>query len=524
MLAAVAVGLAFRLLQYAANRSLWLDEVLLLPHFQGRSYRQILSPAGIGPIAPGFLALEKLATGALGGGDAALRLVPFVAGIASLFVFVAVARRALSAGAVLPATAAFAISPYLIYYTSELKPYATDVLAALLLTWLALVLRERGMTGRRAAGLAVAGFAAVLFSMPAAFVLVGVAVSLLIGFGAAGDQRSLRLVIAACAAWALVFVPALAVLMMRGALASGGSYTQAFWADGFLPFPPRTPAEVEWLPQAIATFFRDPLGSMNNDQITRGFFQPAGAMLLFAAGALSLRGARRFSLALLALPFAAALLGSALHVYPFGGGWVTGGRVLLYLVPAAMLLIGEGFHQLRTDLPRAMRPLAWMALAVAWFPSAAQLLVVFPSGRAEIKPLLAFYAQARQPGDLLYVHYDARPQFVHYAPRYGISPAEVQMGPCSRLEPAGYLDALSKLRGRERVWVLFMSGHGAHDYDEGALMLQYLRHVGRQVDARFSTGGSLFLFDLRPRPATAAFQVQTPVYPPSIEHGCSLWL
>ncbi|MDB4950366.1 MAG: hypothetical protein JWM27_3015 [Gemmatimonadetes bacterium] len=523
--AAIAFGIAFRMLQYAANRSLWLDEALVVPSI-GQGWRQVLMPSGLSPVAPGWLALEKVVSAVLGTSELALRLVPLLAGVGGLLLFAAIARRILAPGGAAAATAAFAVSPYLVYYSSELKPYSTDVLAALVLTWWALALRARGMTPLRAVGLALGALAVVYCSLPAAFVLAGVVIALLAAYLRAGERRNAAILGAVCAFWALAFLPPLLMVVGHAhALASqAADYAHAFWNQGFMPLPPRSEQDVLWFPHTFLNYFRDPLGTMTVETSSEGFWQAAAGIVAFVAGALALRGERRFALGALLLPIGVALLASGLRLYPFGGNWVTGGRVVLYLAPSFLLLMGAGVDGLRTGLPGTMRPLAWALLAVLLVPSIAQLVTTFPTGRAEIKPLLAYVRANRQPGDLTYVHYDAKYAFAYYGPRMGFTPGEVVPGICARLDPEKYVGAMGRLKGRGRVWVLFTNGDGAHSFQERQLMLDVLNHLGRRLDDQVAVGASVYLYDLSAPPADPSpFSPRLPRYPESVEHGCALW-
>ncbi|HEY0036175.1 MAG TPA: hypothetical protein VGB66_05770, partial [Longimicrobium sp.] len=91
---ALVLGVLLRLAQYAVNRSLWLDEGLLVSNFLDRSWAGLLEPFHRGQTSPlGFLALEKLAVAALGRSEYALRLFPLLAGLATLALLPRVARR-----------------------------------------------------------------------------------------------------------------------------------------------------------------------------------------------------------------------------------------------------------------------------------------------------------------------------------------------------------------------------------------------------------------------------------------------
>ena len=90
----IAFGALLRIVQYATNRSLWLDEAAFARNVLDRSFAQLLLPLDYLQTPPmGFLLLEKLATSALSGSEYALRLLPLLAGILSLFLACAVARR-----------------------------------------------------------------------------------------------------------------------------------------------------------------------------------------------------------------------------------------------------------------------------------------------------------------------------------------------------------------------------------------------------------------------------------------------
>ena len=98
----------------------------------------------------GWLLAEKAAITVLGDGELALRLVPLLASLAALPLFAAVARRTLEPRAVVLSLALFALSPTVIFYAAQVKPYASDIAVALLLLGGVLDLDRRGADGGRA--------------------------------------------------------------------------------------------------------------------------------------------------------------------------------------------------------------------------------------------------------------------------------------------------------------------------------------------------------------------------------------
>jgi hypothetical protein len=517
----IALGITFRLLQYLGNRSLWLDEVLMLPGIVDRSFAEILHPKNWAAIPPGFALLTKLAVVAFGNNEMALRLVPLSAGIASLFLFLATARRCLTPRAVPIALALFAVSPFLIYYASELKPYSSDATVALLTFVLAFRLLEDSVSRRRAMMWGIAGLAAAFFSLTGPFVIAGVTLALVVSFWYRRELRSGRRLLIVLLAWSALFaIPYL--LFLRGL--GENEYLREFWASGYMPFPPRSLADLGWYPGTLVRLFRDPLGVISDRQTEAGFYQAAAGMLAFATGALWMWGRQRTRLLLLTLPILFTLVASALSMYPFGGKWTTGGRIILFLAPSFFLVMGEGVEQLRRRMGAGMRGLAYAVMVLLLVPSVVWALVMVPSGRDEIKPVLAYVQQQWQNGDVLYVHYDMQHPFRYYARGYGFEEGDYLTGVCARAEPRRYLDALAPLRGQGRVWVLFGSGRGANRFDEKGLMMDYLEHMGRRLDDQIAMGASVYLYDLRDAAANPeSYRVRIPPIPASIDASCALW-
>jgi hypothetical protein len=141
--AILLLGAAFRAAQYAADRSLWLDEAMLALNIVNRSFLELAQlPLEYDQAAPlGFLLSEKLLTTLFGNADYVLRILPLLSGLASLWALYALAKRVLAQRvAIVTAVLLFAVSAPLIYYASEVKQYSCDVLICLLL--LAAIIRN----------------------------------------------------------------------------------------------------------------------------------------------------------------------------------------------------------------------------------------------------------------------------------------------------------------------------------------------------------------------------------------------
>ena len=129
------LGATFRIVQWVWNRSAWMDESSLRANIIGLRYSGLLGPLSANQLAPpGFLLIEILARNVFGDSLRALRLYPLIGGLVSLMLFQRVAALCLRPAAALLALALVATADDLIYFSSELKQYSTDVAFALACT------------------------------------------------------------------------------------------------------------------------------------------------------------------------------------------------------------------------------------------------------------------------------------------------------------------------------------------------------------------------------------------------------
>ncbi|HEX6750518.1 MAG TPA: glycosyltransferase family 39 protein [Longimicrobium sp.] len=511
---ALALGVLLRLGQYAVSRALWLDEALLATNFLRRGFLGLAQPLDRGPTAPlGFLWLEKAASLAIGSSEYALRLVPLLAGLATLLLLPRVARRYVSRPALPLAVALVALAPFLVYYSSEVKPYAFDALASVALLGLAASAARRRGDGRTMATFALAGAALVWLSQPAVFVLAGAGLCLGLRALRLRDRRWIAMLAATAAVWIVSFAGA--YLVSRRQLIDP-EYMRAFWRSGFLPLRPRTVMDWTWIPRMATRVFREPLGILGRDPTPLSVVAAAAAALAFALGcAWMWRHGRRFRLALLVSPMLLAIVASAAEVYPFGSTAQAGGRVLIFLIPSLAFIVAEGVAALPRMLPRAAGRIAFaLAALLVLLPAASYAAFSVPQLRGEIKPLLEYANQQRRPGDVMYVYYNGLPSFEYYAGRYGWDAAHTVRGVCARLRPQAYVEDLARLRGLPRVWVLMVDGTPVGEFDEKPLIVGFLEHVGRRLDDQVAVGASLYLYDLRPGPSDPGpFSIAVPPLP-----------
>ena len=132
----VIAGLFWRTVRYALAFPLWGDEAYVAVNLLTRDLSGLAQPLEYFQIAPpGFLWVEWLVVHGLGSSERALRLVPYLAGILSMLLFWRFCREVATRRTVLLAVGMLAASFYPVRHATEVKPYAVDLLVALVLLW-----------------------------------------------------------------------------------------------------------------------------------------------------------------------------------------------------------------------------------------------------------------------------------------------------------------------------------------------------------------------------------------------------
>jgi hypothetical protein len=464
------LGAALRLWQYGANASLWADEGNMALNLVRRPLSGLVAPLDYHQVAPvGWLALEKGAIGLLGDSEPVLRLFPLLCSLASLPLFLRVARRTLTGRAVPLAVLLFALGIPLIFYAAQLKPYASDVLAAVVILLLALELRRLDLTAQRAWGLGLIGAVTVWLSHAAVFVLAGAgatcAVGALVAHGRQPGARPGRLAVT-LALWAASTLGA-TLVATRSLSPAAATYLARFWDPSFWPLPPGSLADVVW-----------PVARLTGVFGGGGFRYPVpGLFLILALVGVGALWRRSPAVALLVwTPVGLTFAASALHLYPFAP------RVVLFLCPAFLVSVAAGAEFLRTLTGRGARG-AGTALMAACAALAVFGLVRNPPPYMpeHLKPVLDFVTRERRPGDAVYVYYGGEKAFRYYASRYGFRDGDYVMGGCWRDDPRAYLRELDRFRGTPRLWVVLT--HARPDLGEDALILGYLDRIGTRSAA-----------------------------------------
>ncbi|HPO12748.1 MAG TPA: hypothetical protein PLI09_04835 [Candidatus Hydrogenedentes bacterium] len=462
----LASGIVLRLAQYLHNREFWYDEACLAVAILQQPFSGLIGPLEAGTFPIGFLGTVKLVTLFAGGSEYALRLVPLLAGILSLGLFAGIAWRmakhqdskdnpsvpASDWGFVLIAMAFFAFSKHLIYYSSEVRHYALDVLAVCIAYFIALRLDGP----KKSMYMAIFGVVVLWYSLAAVFVLAGIGMVDLIESAWKRQRRVLLCTLAWGIPCGLSFLIHMYIFRMNVTASDLGDLFAQTCAYLSVPIPPRTAEDIRVWREFLTHFVSFP----------GGLTTPLLALMACMIGILSLWIRARRVLFLLLVPGGLVMAASALHQYPFRNQYI------LFLVPSFLLVIAEGVNAVRTCGGIRWSVTAMVLLSVLLARPVVQSMKVLvearsgPGGVSEIKPLLRHVQENWQEGDVLYVADIQRVCFEYYRPHFGYAPATVPIDAAPGVKEKDAFTLTTRGIGDhslapKRFWLLHQ-GHGTY--------------------------------------------------------------
>lgn len=337
----------------------------------------------------------------LGVNEFALRLLPFIAGIATLFFLWLFVRDLIRP---------VAIQWYLLWmlsfsaaalrYSTEFKQYSVDMAVVLgLIAW-AWHSRDKAWTGSRCIMWSLAGASAIWICMPSVFALaaIGIAFS---GRIFRHEPSHLFKILIPVICWLNSFA-LYYYLILRADI--GSEYLQQFHAPYFIDLLPRSISQMQKSFEILLGVFR----SMVDKSAVSLIFAIASVCL----GSIYLIRKQRFLACLLIIPVGLCLLASHLHLFSLLE------RVALFLVPLLLLLMGTGLTQIIQFKPKWTIPIVGI---IALFTIYNQKGLSYFSTRMEFedsKSTMRYMAGQKQIGEPIFVPADAVPAFVFYNEMY----------------------------------------------------------------------------------------------------------
>lgn len=347
-------GITMRLFHYLYNRSLWLDELYLCSSLVHMSYQDLATQAlDYGQKAPiGFLFLVKFPITIFGNQEMVLRIIPFIAGILSLLLFLPVCRYFLKPIGVVVALSIFAFAPALIYHSVEIKQYSTECLATIIAFCLYINFVSKVDWASRITW-GILGGLLVWFSFSVIFILAGIAIGSCINYSLKKEWKLLWPSIVPYTVWLLSFILNYILFTHKHAESQWVVYFFKTY-DNFMPFPPHSLQELKWFPRNLVDLFDYPLGLVWNlkaitiNVFTRILAVPIFPILLLIAGFYSLYKNSLKIFFVFIIPILLTLIASGLELYPLIE------RFWLFIAPILILIIAMGFEVVQNKLKSRM--------------------------------------------------------------------------------------------------------------------------------------------------------------------------
>lgn len=474
----VAVGVVLRAVEFLAAKSLWRDESMLVFNLAHRDPFGFLQPLDSDQaVQPGFFVLEDLLGSAFGESVYAYRLVPFLAGCASLPLAMFLARRHLPPVAGIVTIGLVVFGGGLVYFSAEAKPYSVDVLVTLVLLLATSRTWEHRFDRRSVRVWAIVGAVSLAFSFAVSFVLGSVGIIAFVTVLLSRDRQAMWRVIGVGLTWAAAWVVMFGAV---GRYAVGMKETRRTMRDGFLPIPPLDAGGWHRWNVSIRSYFVQ-LGPSGSEYVL-------GALLIVGIAVLWFRN--RTLLAMLVLPWVLAVIASSRQLYPAAE------RVMLFILPMLSALVGFGADWLTHRLaPRAAAAkylvpglvLALVAPSAAW-------RALDPPVVEELGPVLEDVRDEIRPDDTVYVTPLAQAGFDYFDRQLDV-PGHTVLGTASEDDPAAVRDDITRQGLRGRVWVI-TSAYFSPPEEMAPGVVHAFSERGRRIETRHQTGASAFLYEL----------------------------
>jgi hypothetical protein len=398
-LAIILVGAVLRIIVWAQNRDLIIDEANIARNLYERGFAQLAQPLSYEQYAPiFFLWVEKTATVLLGFSEQALKVFPLLSGIAALYVAMLVFKEYASLKVAWYPLALFAFSHFFIRYSTEVKQYMSDALVVLLLVYFALKISIDNTTNKRfVVYWILIGTLAIMSAMPSVFALTGVGGYYFWQAWRGKKYDKMRSLFLVGFIWVAEFALYYTFLLKDQA---HSEYLQKFHANYFLVATPGT--MKEWLHNwnVCTELISLPTGYALSSKLFNYSLLAFGSILLLfkdtAKGVLVL------------LPIFFTLFAGAINEYSMIP------RVVLFLMPLFLVIIGYGIEFFVSMRPMVMRlAFAGMALAVVLKHNAVDMAWV-PYHNEQITWAMKLQQDNGIDGAHLHVSNGSTPAFIYY--------------------------------------------------------------------------------------------------------------
>lgn len=475
----IIVGIIVRTTNFfLADISFWTDEAGVALNIVQKDFLGLFKPLEYSQVAPiGFCLFEKLAVGIFGETEMAYRLLSYLTGtiaIGLVFVFV---HNAVGFWPALLCAAQLAVIKEPIFYSNNLKPYASDIaiaIALMLIAWKSDVARSSWL---QLVFIAISGIIAIWFSFPAVFILGGIGTMWLMDWLTEPRKKVFFILTAIFALWLISFWLQFRLLQSQ----TGNAYLLDFWREHFLPLPPKTLADLEFFFE-LPRIFRNPLWTG----------VPLISSILFIGGCLIIWKHNRRFLVIIVVPLMLNLIASSLKKYPFGDRMLQYGIMNLFIPISISLVFLVAWCSEKRWQKVIVMLLIIGNLAEPAVNAAKEIFV--PREREQVKQIVKRLAIHEYGDKPYYIFGSSYNTYRYYMERIGVKPQLVVVGPgVNETHPADPKYQLSALYGN--YWLLFGHAKQHNDYNYEKDYIQEADRRGTQLEKIIDVGASAYLYD-----------------------------
>lgn len=327
----ITLGIIFRLLMFIQNRNLVIDESNIVWNIYSRDFIGLLKPLDHEQYAPPlYLWCVELCSLLFGYSEQSMRLTALILGIASLFIFRILLKRIIPEQGYWLTLGLFCFAPILVKYSTEVKQYVPDAFVAIILVLVALKWPIFVMPKKKfILHWILAGSIVIWASQPSVFILASIGAYYFIQCFQLKKREELSALLFIGIIWLAQF-GVYYIFILKSQINS--DYLQSYHNDYFLFALPKTGAEWRhnWL--RVREILCNTAGFNMVSLYLCAFFILIGGISLFR------QSLSKF--VLFSFPVLLTLIAAALHQFSLIE------RVIIFILPFTMILLGFGFAQL----------------------------------------------------------------------------------------------------------------------------------------------------------------------------------
>lgn len=467
------------MVNFIYNRSLWIDEAMLSTNIICKSYLELLKPLDMNQVAPvGFLIIEKTFINIFGEYDWALRIFPLMSYFLSIYFLYRLCILVFDSKILaITTTAIFSLNVLLIYFSSEVKQYSSDVLISVLIFYSTFYFnKERSQKALLL--LTIIGIVGIWISNICIVILFTSSLFLIYKRNIKQDKYDNSIIIP-IAAWAMFFLFYYFLFINHHPLKS---YMLDYWSNcgAFLPNNLFSPEFYNFI------YFK--LGLIFNYMFRFRTYWFLG-FIVFLIGLISSLMERN-KIVLLIFPLFIHLGLSALKLYPFDT------RLILYQIPLFIVFFVKGMFLIYNLF---CKKIFHVPIYLILAPSLLNIYSVkkqTPYQRQEIKKSLEFINSKIKVGESIYVYQQSVMPFKFYKANYQkINNSNIVYGVWNKNNIDSLKMDLDKINST--TWIIFSNVYEIYNWSDEQYFIDALKLKGFQImNQRKFVGSSCYQVSL----------------------------